>query len=185
VLYIPKISFFNPLIFYAPIPKSGFMRKIWALFSIFAFIFAVSAHADHSGEEGPISGVKTLEVEQLNITCMSSEAEDGISSKTVEANSISFEGVLRTSNPCMELNNTLEKQGENNYVLDLYGSTPQSKQPCIQCVGAIRYSVSFESDKPSKLSVLHDGSSRAEIQTEKSRGNSFLASVLSFFRGLF
>ncbi len=116
---------------------------------------------------------------------------------------VEFSGTVITSNPCHILDHKIREKGRNTYVFDVT-SKPEGQGVCVQCIGGVSYTASFQVNQnagSSKtgflLEIRHDGElvktvehpdygNNTATETELgSSGGGFLSGFVEWLRGLF
>ena len=158
---------------------------------------ASASSASATTSVGPNGTEYKSELSMTGSTCLEPPAQnisDISYSQDNSSSKVSFQGELQTPTPCYTLEQETTEIGVNMYRMN-FTTASSGSGPCVQCLGAISYNASFETNESFKLEVVHEGEKVEELEhpdyqngSDTGEGNeqvSFTSKVMNWFRGLF
>jgi hypothetical protein len=159
-----------------------------------------SSSASATTAVGPNGTAYSSELSMTDSTCLEPPAigvsNVSFSGQDSSKKSVSFDGQLQTSNPCYTLNQETTEVSPGVYRLNVTATQAEGQGPCVQCVGAISYEASFETDQPFKLEVIHEGKKVETLEHpdfgeessdtgEDKEKSSFMSGIMNWFKNMF
>lgn len=90
-----------------------------------------------------------------------------------------FSGTLKTDNPCVSIESSVEQVSEGEYTMTL--EHVSGNGTCTQCIGSQSVNGSFADEGDYKLEIVYRNETMEEIDTEDYNNQGFFAWLLSLF----
>ncbi len=127
-----------------------------------------------------------VEVETIGSDCYGQEGTGVYETEEIDGG-VRFKGVMETPNPCHTVNVSEIQEDGDTYTIDLVGESEDVV--CIQCVGAVTYEVTFETEGSGEIQVLHNGEEVSTVEFGNNNPgtgeNDMFAAFISWLRSLF
>ncbi len=154
-----------------------------------AITSAPGSSASASTAVGPNGTEWRSEFSMTGAQCLSGNST-GVTNSSFETGeetySVSLQGTVETANPCHTLEHEVVETDTGHYTLNITSNAENGT--CTQCIGAVSYEASFESDEPFYLKVVHDGEEVEELihpETTSKEPSDRETEEKGFFGGLF
>ncbi|MFB6192932.1 MAG: hypothetical protein ABEK00_01665 [Candidatus Nanohaloarchaea archaeon] len=121
--------------------------------------------------------------------------QTGVTNYSINNDTVSFTGVVKTPTPCYQLRHNVEETGNNSYRFNV--KMQDTNKTCAQVINYQTYEAEFTAERPYTLSIQHSGEEleNLEVGTVKEpdredkeyqeNSDGFIAKIMTFFQGLF